>query len=132
MEAAALKRRPRIVHHGDARVSMRLAGNAFVHIEGVMREANVDDWLRPLIEDVHRYTVDMQCTEVALDIRKLEYANAALWRCIVAWLKRIRDDEHARYNLRLCANVTHRWQQLGVPMLTVFGVDRLIIEERTD
>ena len=96
--------------------------------EGVFREQNVEEWFRPLIDELHARAVTLKLDEVVLDLRQLEYANAAAWKCLVYWMRLLQDDGNARYNVRIVANEAHRWQRVGMPSLQVFGRDRLIIE----
>jgi hypothetical protein len=114
---------------GTARIMMMggAEGNQMT-MEGVVRDEDVASSVTPLIEEMHRHAVDKSLREVVLDLRRLEYANAAFWKCIVVWLKRIRQDQTARYNLRLVASPEHSWQRIGVPALRVFGADRLVVE----
>jgi hypothetical protein len=53
-----------------------------VRISGVLREIDTDEWLSPLLSDVHEQAVAHALPEVVLDLRDLTYANAALWKCI--------------------------------------------------
>lgn len=115
--------RPSAVIHIGVR-----AGHAAVVMEGVVSEPDVASWLMPLIGEVHREAVRIHESEVVLDLRKLEYANAALWKCIVSWLKMLKEDASAHYSLRIVPDATHRWQEVGLPMLRVFGGNRVILE----
>jgi hypothetical protein len=99
-----------------------------VRISGVLREMQTDEWLSPLLNDVHEQAVAAGLPEVVLDLRDLSYANAALWKCIVDWLKLLRRDTRGSYSLRVRSDPRHRWQQLGLPALGVFGAERLILE----
>ena len=67
-------------------------------------------------------------SEVVLDITKVEYANANLWKCLVFWVKRMREDPDSKYRLRLISNPAHAWQRAGVPMLRIFGAESLVVE----
>lgn len=103
-------------------------GAATLVLEGVFREPNAEEWFCPLVDDVHRRAVTEDYPEVVLDLSNLEYANASAWKCFVYWLRKLRADERAHYNLRIRTNQRHRWQRIGMPSLIVFGQDRLIIE----
>jgi hypothetical protein len=121
----------RVIEHGAVQVSLWTNGGNTIAFEGVVREADVDSWLLPLIDDVHRTATIRQFAELVLDIRKLEYANATLWKCLVLWLKRLREEQAGRYVLRIVADTTRPWQHIGIPKLRVFGGNRLLIEECT-
>jgi hypothetical protein len=106
---------------------LSVAGQA-VRISGVLREMDTDQWLSPLFSEVHAQAVEAELPEVVLDLRNLSYANASLWKCIVGWLKLLRHDARGAYSLRVRSDPRHRWQQLGLPALGVFGAERLILE----
>ena len=99
-----------------------------VELTGIMREAEVASWLAPLFEELHRSAVMSAMRMVVLDLRKLEYANAAVWTCLVRWVKLLREDPESRYTLRVLSEPTFKWQQVGMSALRVFGADRLIVE----
>jgi hypothetical protein len=101
------------------------AGVAF---EGLMREPHPDAWFVPLIDEAHAKAVAEQLREVVLDIRRLSYANAAAWKCLVYWVKKMQQDRRACYRLRVLCEEAHSWQHVGMPALRVFGGERLVIE----
>ncbi len=98
-----------------------------LRISGILRDPEVQSWLYPLFEDVHRAAAHSKLSEVVLDLRALEYANAAAWRCIVLWLRLLREDQHARYRLHIQSQPRYQWQRVGIPALVAFGQDRLVV-----
>ena len=95
--------------------------------EGVLREPNPTEWLCPLIDEIHRQANARELKEIVLDLRPLEYANAAAWKCIVYWVRLLKDPSPSPYKLHLMADEKHRWQQVGMTALRVFGEKRLEI-----
>jgi len=131
MSAAAEKER--VVERATARVLL-WGGPAknVVHMAGVIREVNAEEWLAPLLSDIHQTALTRGLKEVELDIRALEYANAALWRALVVWIKQIRE-RPGTYNLRVTWDRGRRWQEIALTTLRVFGFDpktgdRVLIE----
>lgn len=118
---------PRLVERASLRVRVGGGQGNQIVIEGVLREVDVGVWLTPLIDEVHQEAVAQALGEVVLDLRPLEYANASVWRCLVLWVRQIRRDPEARYNLRLLSEPKHRWQGIGISALRAFGADRLIV-----
>lgn len=112
-----------------ATVSVGEVGGNVVKIEGVLRDPEVHNWLSPIIEEVHIFAVEHGLSEVVLDIHKLEYANAAAWRCFVQWLHFIHRDPNAKYQLRIRSQPAYQWQTVGMSTLRIFGKDHLIVEE---
>ena len=91
-------------------------------LEGTLREGEGEgSWLKPLVDDLHRRAIARDVAEVVLDIRRVDYANAAAWKCFVHWLRLAREDPSARYTVKILASATQRWQQLGLPALRAFG-----------
>jgi hypothetical protein len=119
---------------GTARV--HLWGGTYenvIRMEGVIREANVDQWLKPLFEEIHEAAVRLKLRELVLDIRPLEYANAAVWRCLVQWIKQMRQLLQA-YRLIIVTDPKRSWQKVGAPALRAFsldgnGIERLIVQQ---
>jgi hypothetical protein len=98
-----------------------------IMIEGVLRELDPAQWLTPLIDDIHKQATRARSSEVVLDLRGLAYANAAAWKCIVYWVRLLKEATDAPYRLCILAEEKHRWQQVGMTALRVFGEERLEI-----
>ena len=109
------------VQRGALQVTPSPDGAAF---KGVIREADPESWLGPLVDELHGAALRTQVETLEVDLRELEYANAAAWKCFVYWLKRMADDS-AQYHLHFLCNESHRWQQVGMSTLRVFGGDRV-------
>jgi hypothetical protein len=125
MSSLPMKRETR----GTATVSVGEAGHDVVKIEGVLRDPDIQAWLTPIIEATHEAAVELALPEVVLDIQKLEYANAAAWRCFVQWLHFIHRDPQAKYRLRILSQPAYQWQMVGMTTLRIFGKESLIVEE---
>jgi hypothetical protein len=109
------------VQRGALQVTPSLSGAAF---KGVIREADPESWLGPLVDELHGAALSARVETVEVDLRELQYANAAAWKCFVYWLKRMTDD-NAQYRLHFLCDDAHRWQQVGMSTLRVFGGDRV-------
>ena len=71
-----------------------------------------------------------QCGELVLDLRALSYANAEGWRNLVLLLRLLKGPPRAAYKLLLLTNMTHQWQRVGIPTLSLFGGSMLNIDSR--
>ena len=115
----------KLLSHPIQRASVRIAASELdggLALEGTLREAEGPGaWLKPLVEDLHRRAVERDLAQVVLDIRGVDYANAAAWKCFVHWLRLAREDPAARYSVCIMASQSQRWQQLGMPALRAFG-----------
>lgn len=95
-----------------------------VALAGVLREPDPESWLRPLMDDLHARANADGIATLTLDLRELQYANAAAWRCIVYWIRLVREPS-CRYRLRILGADKHTWQKVGMASLTVFTSERL-------
>jgi hypothetical protein len=102
-----------------------------VAFRGIIREPDPASWLVPLIEEMHAAARHSELATVQVDLRELEYANAAAWKCFVFWLKRMADDR-VSYRLHFLCNESHRWQSVGMSTLRVFGGDRVQVTSSRD
>jgi hypothetical protein len=109
----------------SVRVIVNADGNNILALEGLMREERPDGWFLPLIDELHERAVAFGLSEIVLDLRRLAYANAAAWKCLVYWLKKMHQDSRSRYQLRILCDEAHHWQQVGMPALRIFGGARL-------
>lgn len=96
--------------------------------QGVFREEDVNSWFSPLVDEVHARAVKHDLLEVVVDLRHLEYANAATWKCFLYWVQRLLGDVKAQYKIRVRGNSEHHWQRVGFPALVAFGKQRLVVE----
>jgi hypothetical protein len=85
---------------GGAEITVGAAGGNSIAFTGTLREVSVGEWLNPLIQKVHAQAIGRGMSEIVVDIRELVYANAAMWTCLVGWLRMLRSDPGATYNLR--------------------------------
>ena len=109
-----------------ATVRIEVAGHT-VRIRGVLGEPDTSPWLSGFLGDIHRDAMSNKVPEVILDIRQLRYANAALSRVLLMWLRQVRETGEGAYSIRLLCDPIIRWQKFSVPPLQTFGADRLVI-----
>jgi hypothetical protein len=116
----------KLLHKAVQRGPLQIASTAggAVVFKGVIREPDPASWFGPLIDELHASAVRLELATVEVDLRALEYANAAAWKFFVYWLRRIADD-HARYELHFLCEAAYRWQEVGMSTLRVFGGERV-------
>jgi len=98
-----------------------------IKLQGVLHEQDARDWLCPFLLEIHRIAVETAMPEVIFDIRQLAYANAALWRSLVFWLRLLKQSPDTPYRVRFLSDPVYRWQKLGVPPLARLGGSWLVI-----
>jgi hypothetical protein len=114
--------------HPTAQLCLGGEGPNALQFKGVLREIDPSVWLMPLVREVHRLAVERQLDEVVVDLRELEYANAALFKCLVEWIRMMREEQAVHYRLRVRSAPKHRWQQVGVAGLRAVGAELVEIE----
>src|SRR5690349_21829133 len=77
---------------------------------GTLREADIHVWLSALVDEVHERAVGRKLAEVIVDLRELEYANAATWRCFIYWLRKLDAESRRKYTLRIRGDASRSWQ----------------------
>ena len=128
MDPRPIAAKPRTVTHGAASVHLFEGGACKVRMAGTAGDGDVASWLLPIFDEVHAVARDAAASEAVLDLRGLEYANASMWKCVVAWLRTMHEDKTSSYVLRVEASRAARWQQMGLPMLKAFGRGRLQLQ----
>jgi hypothetical protein len=113
------------IEHGPLRIFTPREAPATVVLDGVIRDPDPASWFCPVIDQIHRRAVEDKPSVVTIDLRQLEHANAAAWKCFVYWVKLMAD---ASYKLRILSDERHKWQQVGMSALRVFGGERLEIK----
>lgn len=116
------------IHRDNVRVIVADEGPNVVLLTGVLRQVDDRDWLAQLIGEWHEAAVAAECPEIVLDLRELEYANSAVWKCLTNWVRLIHRDQRAVYCLRIRARAGAHWQQLGLSALQLVGGPRVILQ----
>jgi hypothetical protein len=104
------------------------SGPRALELRGVLREIDAQTWLSPLVREVHRLAVAQKLDEVVLDLRELEYANASLIKCLVEWMRLIRDEGTVRYRVRVRSTNAHRWQKVGIAGVEALAKGLMTVE----
>jgi hypothetical protein len=99
-----------------------------IRVVGVLRQLDDRDWLAKLITEWHEAAVAGELPEIVLDLRELEYANSATWKCLATWVRLLSGDARALYTLRIRARDGAGWQRVGLGALQIFGGPRLIVQ----
>ena len=120
----------RKVCRGSTVVEVGLSPGNVVRISGVFRETGEEPWLQDLLVSVHEEAQRVRLDELVLDLRSLTYANAEGWRNLVLLLRLLKGPPRASYKLLMLTNMTHQWQRVGIPTLSVFGGSMLNIDSR--
>jgi hypothetical protein len=116
----------RYIVRSKLKISMGTDGGNVVRVEGVMRDEEGGGWFSLVLAEIHDEALKATLPEVVLDICRLDYASAALWKCLAAWIRRV-DEAEGAYALRLRVS-PQGWQQIGAEALAGIADHKLIIE----
>jgi hypothetical protein len=104
----------------DAVAELRLAGNA---------DGSIVTPLTTFVHDVHDQMLETRMSELAIDIRSLEFMNATCFNVLVAWVSMINDlPPEQRYQLRFATNPAIPWQRRSLRTLSCFATDLVVVE----
>jgi hypothetical protein len=98
-----------------------------IKLQGSLEEPDLNEWLVPLLMDIHQTAIAQKMPEIIFDIRYLQYANAGLWRSLLIWLRSLHDSQQRSYKIRMLSDPAHRWQKMGMPPFKTFGQESLVV-----
>lgn len=85
--------------------------------------------LRDLVARIHAEAVRVLAREVEIDLRELEFMNAACMKLFVSWVSEILDGpEDKRYRLRFVSNPDVRWQRRSLMALQCITTDVVVVD----
>jgi anti-anti-sigma factor len=100
-------------------LTVSLVGNA---------DLNVKTMLDHLLATVHQEAQGRQVSEVAVDVRKLEFMNSSCLKCLVAWISRIQDAPPARqYRVTFRSSPALFWQKRSLQALSMLASDLVTV-----
>lgn len=71
----------------------------------------------------------LRVSEVAVDLRKLEFMNSSCFKCLITWLSDLLEQPvEQRYNIRFLSDPGKQWQHRSLRALSCFAVDLVSIE----
>ena len=89
------------------------------------------DALRALVQRLHDDAVARHVSDVVVDIRAVEFMNAACFNVLVWWLGLIEElAADRRYRLRFEASAMITWQRRSLHTLSCFATDLVSVDVR--
>ena len=105
---------------GESGVRARFSGTADVDAIAPLRD---------LMARIHAEMVRVSAREIEIDLRDLEFMNAACMKLFVNWVSEILDGpEQQRYRLRFVSNPEVRWQRRSLIALQCFTSDVVVLD----
>ncbi len=85
--------------------------------------------LRDVMTRLHAELVRVSAKEIEIDLRDLEFMNAACMKLFVNWVSEILESpEEQRYRLRFVSNPEVRWQRRSLMALQCFTTDVVVLD----
>jgi hypothetical protein len=104
---------------GTDSIRAHFTGNADIDAIGPLRE---------LVARIHAEAVRVSAREVEIDLRELEFMNAACMKLFVNWVAEILEGpEDKRYRLRFVSNPEVRWQRRSLLALQCLTTDVVVL-----
>jgi hypothetical protein len=71
----------------------------------------------------------LDVSEVAVDMRDLEFMNSSCFKCLITWLSDLLEQPaDQRYKIRFLSDPSKHWQHRSLRALSCFAVDLVTIE----
>ena len=105
----------------DAAIAVALTGSA--------DNPSAHDAVGKLLDIVHDDAKRETPSEVAVDLRSLEFMNSSCFKCFVTWISNIQTlDEDRQYKVRFVANPEMHWQRRSLDALRCFAIELITVD----
>ena len=92
---------------------------------------SASDALDTLVNGIHADAQRAQVTEVALDLRELEFMSSSCFKCLVSWITTIQELEASQqYKVRILSNPDLHWQKSSLHTLRCFAAELITVTEQ--
>lgn len=92
-------------------------------------DASVHDYVQAAVTTMREQARSLHVSEVAVDMRELEFMNSSCFKCLITWLSDLLEQPaDQRYRIRFLSDPTKHWQHRSLRALSCFAVDLVSIE----
>lgn len=92
-------------------------------------DANVHTLVQTAVTAMREQARALQVSEVAVDMRELEFMNSSCFKCLITWLDDLLEQPvERRYRIRFLSDANKHWQHRSLRALSCFAVDLVSIE----
>jgi hypothetical protein len=100
--------------------TLKLMGTADAHVLTHVQQA---------VTTMREQARSLQVSEVAVDMRDLEFMNSSCFKCLITWLSDLLEQPvEQRYRIRFLSDPAKHWQHRSLRALSCFAVDLVSIE----
>ena len=100
--------------------TLRLMGTADASVHALVQQA---------VTVMREQARVLQVSEVAVDMRELEFMNSSCFKCFITWLSDLLEQPaEQRYRIRFLSDPSKHWQHRSLRALSCFAVDLVTIE----
>jgi hypothetical protein len=114
---------------GDLRAKANLeASKVVLHLRGAAEYQDPKP-LDELLKVLHEASVSGAATEVAVDLREVEFMNSSCFKSLVSWISTLEElDEAKRYKVRFLSDDGVLWQRRSLHALKCFAPALVSVE----
>lgn len=106
--------------HEGTTATLRLMGTA---------DASVHAYVQQAVTVMREQASALRVSEVAVDMRELEFMNSSCFKCFITWLSDLLEQPaEQRYRIRFLSDPSKHWQHRSLRALSCFAVDLVTIE----
>lgn len=106
--------------HEGTIATLRLIGTA---------DASVHAYVQQAVTVMREQASALRVSEVAVDMRELEFMNSSCFKCFITWLSDLLEQPaEQRYGIRFLSDPSKHWQLRSLRALSCFAVDLVTID----
>ncbi len=92
-------------------------------------DASVHAQVQAAVTAMREQARALNVSEVAVDMRELEFMNSSCFKCLITWLSDLLEQPaDQRYRIRFLSDPAKHWQHRSLRALSCFAVDFVSIE----
>lgn len=109
--------------------SAALDGTRLVLLLSGTADQRDTDFLDQVLANVHAEAVRLKLTEVAVDVRDLEFMNSTAFKALLSWITAIVGmSAGEQYQIRFLSDARHQWQRRSLEALRCFAVNLISVD----
>jgi hypothetical protein len=91
-------------------------------------DLRVTDSVEAILTRVHQKAIELNISEVRMDLRELEFMNSSCFKSFVSWISEVSDLTAGQYRIRFLSNPSILWQRRSLHALSCFAAELVTIE----
>ncbi|MCC6749454.1 MAG: hypothetical protein IT371_17450 [Deltaproteobacteria bacterium] len=117
------------VTNGTLNIETSMQGPSVVVTMVGSAEAQSPDFLQSFFGRLHAEALRSQVTEVAVDLRRVEFLNSVSLKAFVSWIVELEEENSAhRYRIRFVSDTAVPWQRRSLQALRALAADLIVVD----